>query len=168
MIDSYSCSNIPILNFSEISHNKWMQKAIRLAEIARSKDEVPVGALIIKNEKIVGQGYNQKEQLKDPTAHAEVIAITSAASTLNDWRLNGCLMYVTKEPCVMCSGAIISSRISTLIFGAYDDEKGCCGSLYQLCGDSRLASQTTVRGGVEEEQCSFLLKDYFKNKRKEF
>ena len=98
-----------------------MQKAIRLAEIARSKDEVPVVALIIKNEKIVGQGYNQKEQLKDPTAHAEIIAITSAASTLNDRRLTGCLMYVTKEPCVMCSGAIINSRISTLIFGAYED-----------------------------------------------
>ena len=118
-----------------------------------------------KNGKIIGQGYNQKEQLKDPTAHAEIIAITSAASTLNDWRLNGCLMYVTKEPCVMCSGAIINSRISTLIFGAYDDEKGCCGSLYTLCGDSRLESQTTVRGGVEEEQCSILLKDYFKKKR---
>lgn len=144
-----------------------MQKAIRLAEIALSNDEVPVGALIIKDEKIVGQGYNQKEQLKDPTAHAEIIAITSAASTLDDWRLNGCLMYVTKEPCVMCSGAIINSRISTLIFGAYDDEKGCCGSLYTLCGDSRLESQTTVRGGIEEEQCSILLKDYFKKKRKE-
>ena len=143
-----------------------MQKAIRLAEIARFKDEVPVGALIIKNGKIIGQGYNQKEQLKDPTAHAEVIAITSAASTIDDWRLDGCIMYVTKEPCVMCSGAIINSRISALIFGAYDDKKGCCGSLYMLCGDSRLESQTTVRGGVEEEQCSILLKDYFKKKRK--
>ena len=94
-----------------------MLKAIRLAEVASSKDEVPVGAVIIKNGKIIGQGYNQKEQLKDPTAHAEVIAITSAASTINDWRLDGCLMYVTKEPCVMCSGAIINSRISTLVFG---------------------------------------------------
>mgnify|MGYP001465802656 CR=1 FL=1 len=143
-----------------------MQKAIRLAEIAGSKDEVPVGAVIIKNEKIVGQGYNQKEQLKDPTAHAEIIAITSAVSTLNDWRLKECRMYVTKEPCAMCSGAIINSRVSTLIFGAYDDKKGCCGSLYQLCGDRRLESQTTVRGGVEEEQCSMLLKNYFKKKRK--
>ena len=143
-----------------------MQKAIRLAEISGSKDEVPIGAVIIKNEKIIGQGYNQKEQLKDPTAHAEIIAITSAASTLNDWRLKGCRMYVTKEPCAMCSGAIINSRVSTLIFGAYDDKKGCCGSLYQLCGDRRLESQTTVRGGVEEEQCSRLLKNYFKKKRK--
>ena len=137
-----------------------MLKAIRLAEVASSKDEVPVGAVIIKNGKIIGQGYNQKEQLKDPTAHAEVIAITSAASTINDWRLDGCLMYVTKEPCVMCSGAIINSRISTLVFGAYDEKKGCCGSMYQLCGDSRLESKTTVRGGVEEEQCSLLLKEY--------
>ena len=142
-----------------------MQKAIRLAEIALSKDEIPVGAIIIKDEKVVGQGYNQKEHLKDPTAHAEMIAITSAASTINDWRLNDCTMYVTKEPCVMCSGAIINSRVSMVIFGAYDERKGCCGSLYQLCGDSRLESKTTVRGGVEEEYCSLLLKDYFKKKR---
>jgi len=143
-----------------------MQKAIRLAEIALSKDEIPVGAIIVKNEKIVGQGYNQKELLKDPTAHAEIIAITSASSTLNDWRLNGCTMYVTKEPCAMCSGAIINSRVSTVIFGAYDKKKGCCGSLYQLCGDPLLESKTSVRGGVEEEHCSLLLKDYFKNKRR--
>ncbi len=142
-----------------------MQKAIRLAEIALSKDEIPVGAIIIKDEKVVGQGYNQKEHLKDPTAHAEMIAITSAASTINDWRLNDCTMYVTKEPCVMCSGAIINSRVSMVIFGAYDERKGCCGSLYQLCGDPRLESKTTVRGGFEEEYCSLLLKDYFKKKR---
>ncbi len=91
-----------------------MQKAISLAEIALSKDEIPVGAIIVKNEKIVGQGYNQKELLKDPTAHAEIIAITSAASTLNDWRLNGCTMYVTKEPCAMCSGAILIPEFQQL------------------------------------------------------
>ena len=111
-----------------------MQKAIRLAEIALSKDEIPVGAIIVKNEKIVGQGYNQKELLKDPTAHAEIIAITSAASTLNDWRLNGCTMYVTKEPCAMCSGAIINSRVSTVIFGAYDKKKDVV-VLYTNCAE---------------------------------
>mgnify|MGYP000113724117 CR=1 FL=1 len=142
-----------------------MQKAFRLAEIAFSKDEVPVGAIVVKDEKIIGQGYNQKDLLKDPTAHAEVIAITSAASTIRDWRLDGCSIYVTKEPCAMCSGAIINSRVTTLIFGAYDEKKGCCGSLYQLCGDKRLESQTTVRGGIEEEKCSMILKEFFKKKR---
>ena len=142
-----------------------MRKALHLAEVALSKNEVPVGAIIVKDEKIIGRGYNQKEQLNDPTAHAEIIAITSAASTINDWRLDGCTLYVTKEPCAMCSGAIINSRVSKLIFGAYDEKKGCCGSLYQLCGDKRLESLTTVRGGIEEEQCSMLLKEFFKKKR---
>ena len=143
-----------------------MQKAILLAKIAQSKDEIPVGAIIIKNERIIGQGYNQKEQLKDPTAHAEIIAITSAASTNNDWRLDNCSMYVTKEPCAMCAGAIINSRISAVIFGAYDEKKGCCGSLYQLCGGKRLEYKTIVRGGIEEEQCSLILKNYFRKHRK--
>ena len=142
-----------------------MRKALHLAEIALSKNEVPVGAIIVKDEKIIGKGYNQKEQFNDPTAHAEIIAITSAASTINDWRLDGCTLYVTKEPCAMCSGAIINSRVSKLIFGAYDEKKGCCGSLYQLCGDKRLESLTAVRGGIEEEQCSLLLKEFFKKKR---
>ena len=142
-----------------------MRKALHLAEVALSKNEVPVGAIIVKDEKIIGRGYNQKEQLNDPTAHAEIISITSAASTINDWRLDGCTLYVTKEPCAMCSGAIINSRVSTLIFGAFDEKKGCCGSLYQLCGDKRLESLTTVRGGIEEEQCSMLLKEFFKKKR---
>ena len=142
-----------------------MRKALHLAQVALSKNEVPVGAIIVKDEKIIGRGYNQKEQLNDPTAHAEIIAITSAASTIGDWRLDGCTIYVTKEPCAMCSGAIINSRVSKLIFGAYDEKKGCCGSLYQLCGDKRLESLTAVRGGIEEEQCSLLLKEFFKKKR---
>ena len=150
---------------SNIQDEFHMRQAICLAQQAWDQGEVPVGAVLIKDDRIIGKGFNQPISTCDPTAHAEIIAITSAASTLNDWRLNGCYMYVTKEPCVMCSGAIINSRISTLIFGAYDDEKGCCGSLYTLCGDSRLESQTTVRGGIEEEQCSILLKDYFKKKR---
>ena len=143
-----------------------MMKAIRLAEIAFSQNEIPVGAVIVKNNSIIGQGYNQKELLKDPTAHAEIIAITSAASTEGDWRLNDCTLYVTKEPCPMCAGAIINARISRLIFGAYDDKKGCCGSLYQICGDKRIGGgNTIVKGGVLEEYCGKLLKSFFSKKR---
>lgn len=143
-----------------------MDSAIRMAEKAFSKSEVPVGAVIVKNNKIIGRGSNQTQALNDPTAHAEIIAITAASSSLNDWRLNGASIYVTKEPCAMCAGAIMNARLSNLIFGAYDDKKGCCGSLYQLCGDYRLDSKTSVRGGVREESCQQLLKAFFSKKRK--
>ena len=116
------------------SHEDWIKKALLLAEKAFSKGEVPVGAIVVKDNRIIGQGYNQKEGLNDPTAHAEIIAITAASNTISDWRLDDCNIYVTKEPCPMCAGAIINSRLKSLIFGAYDDKKGCCGSLYQLCG----------------------------------
>ena len=119
----------------------------------------------IKDNKIIGQGYNQRETLNDPTAHAEIIAITAASNTINDWRLNDCSIYVTKEPCPMCAGAIINSRLKHLIFGAYDDKKGCCWSLYQLCGDKRLDSITSVKGGVLEDECSMILKEFFSSKR---
>ena len=142
-----------------------MQESIRLAQKAFSEGEVPVGAIVVKNDKIIGRGYNQRERLNDPTAHAEILAITAASSTLEDWRLSGCTIYVTKEPCPMCAGAIINSRVSNLIFGAYDEEKGCCGSLYQLCGDRRLDSRTAVKGGVEEDKCSAILQEFFNIKR---
>ena len=122
-----------------------MNESIRLAQKAFSEGEVPVGAIVVKNDKIIGRGYNQRERLNDPTAHAEILAITAASSTLEDWRLSDCTIYVTKEPCPMCAGAIINSRVSNLIFGAYDEKKGCCGSLYQLCGDRRLDSRTAVK-----------------------
>jgi len=143
-----------------------MDSAIRMAEKAFSKSEVPVGAVIVKDNKIIGRGSNQTQALNDPTAHAEIIAITAASSSLNDWRLNGASIYVTKEPCAMCAGAIMNARLSNLIFGAYDDKKGCCGSIYQLCGDYRLDSKTSVRGGVREESCQLLLKAFFSKKRK--
>ena len=147
------------------THEDWIKKALRLAEKAFSNGEVPVGAVVVKDNKIIGQGYNQKERLNDSTAHAEIIAITAASSTINDWRLNDCSIYVTKEPCPMCAGAIINSRLKSLFFGAYDDKKGCCGSLYQLCGDKRLESVTSVKGGILEDQCSTLIKDFFNSKR---
>ena len=140
--------------------------AIKEAKASAVIGEVPVGAVIVKDNKIIGRGSNQTQALNDPTAHAEIIAITAASSSLNDWRLNGASIYVTKEPCAMCAGAIMNARLSNLIFGAYDDKKGCCGSLYQLCGDYRLDSKTSVRGGVREESCQQLLKAFFSKKRK--
>ena len=156
-----------ILSFSSQKDDQaWMKSTIQLAEKAYKNNEVPVGAIIVNNNKIVGRGYNQKEKLKDPTAHAEMIAISAASSTLNDWRLNNCSMYVTKEPCSMCAGAIVNARISRLVFGAYDDKKGCCGSLYQICGDKRIGGgNTIVKGGVLEEYCGKLLKSFFSKKR---
>ena len=150
---------------SRDSHSDWMKHALRLAENAFSEGEVPVGAIVVKEGRIIGRGYNQRERLNDPTAHAEIIAITAASGTLDDWRLDGCSLYVTKEPCSMCAGAVINSRISELIFGAYDDKKGCCGSLYQLCGDKRLDSRTAVKGGVEEQKCTAILQEFFQSQR---
>ena len=150
---------------SRKNHSAWMNEALRLAEKAYREGEIPVGAVIVQKNKIIGRGYNQRERLKDPTAHAEILAITAAAGTLEDWRLTGCTLYVTKEPCSMCAGAIINSRMRLRVFGAYDEEKGCCGSLYQLCGDRRLDSKTAVKGGVEEEKCTAILQEFFQTKR---
>ncbi|MAJ32976.1 MAG: tRNA-specific adenosine deaminase [Candidatus Marinimicrobia bacterium] len=143
-----------------------MKIALKLAEKAFTQNEIPVGSVIVKENRIIGRGYNQKERLTDPTAHAEIISISAASSTMNDWRLNGATIYVSKEPCSMCAGAIINSRISRLVFGAYDDQKGCCGSLYQICGDKRLGSNTVVKGGVLEDRCSEILSEFFHLKRK--
>ena len=150
---------------SRKNHSAWMDEALRLAGKAYREGEIPVGAVIVQKNKIIGRGYNQRERLKDPTAHAEILAITAAAGTLEDWRLTDCTLYVTKEPCPMCAGAIINSRMRLLVFGAYDEEKGCCGSLYQLCGDRRLDSKTAVKGGVVEEKCTAILQDFFQTKR---
>ena len=142
-----------------------MSEAFKLAEKGFSKNEVPVGSVIVCYDRIIGRGYNQCESLVDPTAHAEILSISAAASTLDDWRLNKCTIYVTKEPCVMCAGAIINSRINRLVFGAYDKKKGACGSIYQLCGDKLLESNTIVKGGILENKCSSILKDFFSSKR---
>ena len=142
-----------------------MSESFKLAEKAFSLDEVPVGAVVVCFDRIIGKGYNQRESLSDPTAHAEILAITAAANTLENWRLNECTIYVTKEPCTMCAGAIINSRIKRLVFGSYDNKKGACGSLYQICGDKRLESNTVVKGGVMESQCSSILKEFFSLQR---
>lgn len=139
----------------------WMKQALIQADKAFQLKEIPVGAIIVKDNKVIGRGYNQKEQLNDPTAHAEIVAITAAANTLEDWRLNDCILYVTKEPCSMCAGAILNARLKLVVFGCYDEEEGCCGSLYQLCGDPRFKTKVSVMGGVMESQSLSLIKDFF-------
>ena len=142
-----------------------MKLALNEANKAYRLDEIPIGAIIVKNGMIVGKGYNQRESLKDPTAHAEIIALSAAANTLNDWRLTDCSIYVTKEPCPMCAGAIMNARVSNIYFGMFDDKKGCCGSLYQICRDPRFNHQSNVTGGIMEFDCAELLKSYLKSKR---
>ena len=142
-----------------------MQHALVQAEKAYEAGEVPVGAVVVFKNRIIGRGYNQREQLNDPTAHAEIIAITAAANTLEDWRLNDCFLFVTKEPCPMCAGAMVNARFKMVVFGCYDEQEGCCGSLYQLCGDPRFKTQVAVKGGVLEKRSLSLIQDFFKLKR---
>jgi len=147
-------------------HTKWMKVAFREAEKAFELNEVPIGAVVVHNGQIIGRGYNQCESLIDPTAHAEIIAISSAANTVKDWRLKDCQLYVTKEPCPMCAGALVNARINKVIFGMYDEKEGCCGSLYQLCRDNRFKHQLTVKGGIMEDSCTLIIKEFFKKQRK--
>ena len=146
-------------------HVKWMKVAFREAEKAFEQDEVPIGAVVVQNGQIIGRGYNQCESLIDPTAHAEIIAITSAANTIKEWRLKDCQLYVTKEPCPMCAGALVNARINMVIFGMYDEKEGCCGSLYQLCRDNRFKHQLTVKGGIMEDACTLIIQEFFKKQR---
>ena len=143
-----------------------MGQALQQAHKAFENNEIPIGAIIVKDYQVVGRGYNQSEMLKDPTAHAEILAITAAANTLEDWRLSDCVLYVTKEPCPMCAGAIVMSRLKMVVFGCYDEDKGCCGSLYQLCGDPRLGQKIAVKGGILEDESLELIQDFFRTKRK--
>ena len=144
-----------------------MKSAFREAEKAFALGEVPIGAVVVKKGQIIGRGYNQCESLIDPTAHAEIIAITSAANTIKDWRLKDCSIYVTKEPCPMCAGALVNARSTLLVFGMYDEKEGCCGSLYQLCRDPRFKHQLTVKGGIMEDSCSLMIQEFFKKQRSE-
>ena len=146
-------------------HVKWMKAAFREAEKAFEQDEVPIGAVVVQNGQIIGRGYNQCESLIDPTAHAEIIAITSAANTVKDWRLKDCQLYVTKEPCPMCAGALVNARLNMVIFGMYDEKEGCCGSLYQLCRDNRFKHQLIVKGGIMGDACTLIIQEFFKKQR---
>jgi tRNA(adenine34) deaminase len=147
-------------------HEYWMELALREAELALKRDEVPVGAVIVKDGLVIAKGSNQTEMLQDPTAHAEMIALTAAAAHLGSKRLEGCSLYVTLEPCAMCAGAVVLARLPLLIFGAYDPKAGACSTLFTITNDTRLNHRAHTVGGVLEEKCSGILREFFLKKRK--
>ena len=144
---------------------RYMTYALREAEKAYEAGEVPVGCVIIHHGEIIGKAHNLRETLKDPTAHAEVLAITQAANHLNSWRLEDTEMYVTLEPCSMCSGAIVLARIPKVFYGAMDPKAGCCGSLMDILGDTRLNHQPEVERGLLAEPCGAILTSFFREIR---
>jgi len=145
--------------------NFFMNKALDEAYEAYELDEVPIGAVIVKDGRIIAKGYNRKEVSLDTTNHAEIMAIKEASKNLKNWRLTGCTMYVTVEPCPMCAGAIVNSRITELVIGTMDPKGGACGSLYNIVEDDRLNHRVEVRRGILEEECSNIMKDFFKKLR---
>ncbi len=150
--------------FSEDSY-RYMYAALQEAQKAFDDDEVPVGAVVVHKNRIIGRGYNQIEKLKDATAHAEMIAITSASNNLQNWRLNECAIYVTLEPCIMCTGALLSSRINELFYAASDIKFGACGSIHNLAENSKTNHTIKVYSGVLAKESEELLKTFFNKKR---
>jgi len=146
-------------------HQHWMQQALDQAIRAYDQGEVPIGAVIVHDGQIIGEGYNLRESLQDPTAHAEMIAITQAAGALKSWRLLDCTLYATLEPCPMCAGAIVQSRIPRVIYGTADPKGGACHTLYQITDDARLNHRCAVLGGVLMADCRDLLQRFFAEQR---
>ena len=149
-----------------MSNLKFMNAAIKLAAKSEAKNEVPVGAVVVKNGKIIARGYNKRETDCCATSHAEMIAIKKACKKLGAWRLIGCDLYVTLEPCPMCCGAAINARIDNIFFGAYDPKAGACGTILNLCETKELNHHPTVTGGVLEKECSSQLTSFFKKLRR--
>jgi tRNA(adenine34) deaminase len=148
-------------------HERYMRIAIEAAKIAQENGDVPIGAVIVHKGKIVAKAYNQREQLQDPTAHAEIIALTQAAAALGNWHLHDCTMYVTLEPCCMCAGALVLSRIERLVYSCDDPKAGACGSIYNIVQDQRLNHRLEITSGLLNSECSILLQEFFQKKRKQ-
>ena len=154
----------PLIIFDD---THFMKAALRQAELAASEDEVPVGAVAVKNGRIIARSSNQVEKLKDATAHAEILVITQAASALGDWRLDGVDIYVTKEPCAMCAGAMVNSRVSAVIYGMADPRYGAAGSALNVTGFKGMLHNVEVRSGVLEEDCKEIFQSFFRKVRKD-
>ena len=149
-----------------MSDEVFMREALALARQAGVSGEVPVGAVVVKDGAVVGRGYNRPVASRDPTAHAEVMALRGAAERIGNYRLADCILYVTLEPCAMCAGAIMNARISRVVYGAADPKSGACGSVVDLFAENRLNYHTTVVGGVMAEEAARLLQDFFSARRR--
>jgi len=157
------------VNFSalDFSDERFMREAIRAARIAEENGDVPIGCVIVHENKVIARGYNQRHQLNDPTAHAEMVALTQAAEYVGNWRLEGCSVFVTLEPCCMCAGALVLGRVERLVFGCFDPKAGACGSVYNIVQDDRLNHRIEVTSEVLREECSGLLSEFFQRRRSE-
>jgi tRNA(adenine34) deaminase len=146
-------------------HESFMRLALDEARAALAEDEVPIGAVIVFEDRVIAAAHNQREQLRDPTAHAEMIAITQAAGARQSWRLDGCTLYATLEPCPMCAGAVVQARISTVVYGAADPKAGAVRTLYHLLDDARLNHRCQIVPGVLAEPCGSVLSQFFQRQR---
>ena len=143
----------------------FMQEALREARKALEEGEVPVGAVVVHSGEVIGRAHNQRERLKDPTAHAEMIALTQAAAALDNWRLTGATLFATLEPCAMCAGALVLARVDRLVFATADPKAGACGSIFDIVRDSRLNHRLELESGVCETEAASLLRDFFRSRR---
>lgn len=145
---------------------RFMTQALNEARKAFQNDEVPVGCVIVHDSIIIGRGFNRTEGLQDPTAHAEILAITSAAEHFGSWRLSGCTVYSTLEPCAMCAGALVLARVDRLVFGARDPKFGACGSIFDIINEPRLNHRMILTMGILENDCAEIMQEFFRTKRK--
>lgn len=144
----------------------FMKEAIKQAKKALKYDEVPIGAVVVRDNKVIATGYNKKVTKNNTILHAEIVALQNAMKKVGDWRLNDCTLYVTLEPCPMCAGACINARVKRIVFGAFDPKAGCCGTLYNLPEDKRFNHRSEVVGGIKQDECVMLLRDFFEKRRK--
>lgn len=156
-----SITDLPLMQ----KHQKFMARAFMLAEQAFENDEIPVGAIVVYKDQIIGKGYNQVEMLNDPTAHAEMLAISAACETMSEKYLSDCTLYVTLEPCAMCAGAAVWSKLGQIVFGAQDARSGGCGSVFNIASNKKLNHRIDLIQGIMESESEFLLKEFFKQKR---
>lgn len=163
----WSPFDLPLTDPRHPFHLEHMEMALDEAQVAANEDEVPVGAVIVSLQRgVIARAHNQREMLRDPTAHAEMIAITQAAQALDAWRLEQCILYVTLEPCPMCAGALVLARIPMVVYGTTDPKAGACHTLYQITADPRLNHRCQVVSGVCAEQCARILSQFFQAKRR--
>jgi len=167
-VDWSTTFDLPLSDPRHPFHVEHMETALEEARAAFEQDEVPIGAVVVSlKQGVIARAHNQRERLLDPTAHAEMIAITQAAQALHSWRLEDCVLYVTLEPCPMCAGAIVQARLPWVVYGCTDPKAGACETLYQIPSDPRLNHRASVIGGVLAEHCAALLSDFFAARRRE-